>query len=199
MSYTASIGSRLGFCCLPKPGWIEKYSFNNLSDTRRCGSIWRSFAVMSAGTRGHSFIIFGRKACFKGSPQKGIRNRIGLSCAISWKIAFGGLRLSASRWLPDCKIKSVFSFQRSDTRSLATGSTVHPRSWNGELLASRFTRRILNLCILARETQFASTANLRRTFWPFLRHWGGRSDRDRRVHSKEDARLSGAQLWGDAA
>lgn len=66
MSYIASIVSRLGFCSLQKPGQIEKHSFNNLSDTPRCGSISPLFAVISARRRGHSFITFGKKECFKG-------------------------------------------------------------------------------------------------------------------------------------
>jgi hypothetical protein len=39
LSYIASIVSRLGFCCLQKPGQIGKHLFNSLSDTRRCENI----------------------------------------------------------------------------------------------------------------------------------------------------------------
>ena len=57
--------SALGFCSSQKPGQIEKYSCNSLSDTPRCGNISRQFVVISALKKGLSFATFGKKEGFK--------------------------------------------------------------------------------------------------------------------------------------
>ena len=49
-------------------------------------------------------------------------------------------------------------------------STIQPKSWNGELLASRSTRRIFSSSTRALETALALTANPLRTFKLFLGH-----------------------------
>ena len=87
-----------------------------------------------------------------------------LNFGISSNALFAPLRSSESPWSRDCRIRSECSFQRSATRSSATGSTTRRKRWSGELLASLFMQGIFSSFIRARERACPLTANFPRTF-----------------------------------
>ncbi len=115
-------------------------------------AVVRGHLRLDKGTLVHHFRQEGmfQRVTTESDPEIGSR----WSCATRWYVTLRAQRSSESHCLPDCKIKSVYRCQRSDTRSSATRSTIQPKRRNGELLASLCTPPILGSFTRALETLF---------------------------------------------